>query len=240
MSVEIPSEAPASRFAGLITYFSILFSPKAAFDRLSRVPTWGWAAVIGTLLVIVAVILFTPAQLHLASAMQQKQLSQMSAEQQAAFKTNAAQIQAVSKIFIYVISLISPWFVWLVSAVVFLIAAALSGGEAKFSKVWVLSVNVFVVWGIAGVINAIIVSLRDPSTVNSPLDVMGLPSLAPLVHGSPKLAAFLFGYNPLYIWYYVVVAIGLERVLKMSRTAAIVTVVVASLIWAAFGTLQVK
>ncbi|HLW37593.1 MAG TPA: YIP1 family protein [Candidatus Eremiobacteraceae bacterium] len=240
MSVEIPSEAPASRFDGLITYFSILFSPKAAFDRLSRVPTWGWAAVIGTLLVVIAVILFTPAQLHLTAAMQQKQLSQMSADQQAAFKANAAQIQAFSKIAIYVVSFISPWFVWLVGAVIYLIAAALSGGEAKFSKAWVLAVNAFVVWGIAGVINAIIVSLRDPSTVNSPLDIMSLPSLAPLAQGSPKLAAFLFGYNPLYIWAYIVVAIGLERMLKMSRTAAIVTVVVASLIAAGFGTLQAK
>jgi Yip1 domain len=232
MSVEITSEEPSSRFSGLLTYFSIIFSPKAAFDRLSRVPTWGWAALLGIVLTLVAVILTGPAQLHMAATMQQQRIAQMPADQQAQARSAMAMAAGFTKVSIYVFTLIVPWFAWLLSAVVLLIAAALGGGEAKFARAWVASVNAYVIIAIAGIINAIIVALRDPTTVNSPADMATLPSLALLFHDSPKAAAFFAAYNVLYIWYYVVAVIALERVLKVSRPVAIATVVIYSLIWA--------
>ncbi|MDQ2818518.1 MAG: hypothetical protein M3T49_09990, partial [Candidatus Eremiobacteraeota bacterium] len=71
-------------------------------------------------------------------------------------------------------------------------------------------------------------------------DVLVLPSLGQVIHGGPKLVAFLSAYNVLYIWYYVVEAIALEQVLKVKRPAAIATVVVMSLLGAGYAALVAR
>ena len=240
MSVAAPTQPTPARLDGLKTYFSVLFSPAAAFERLSRVPTWGWAAIIGIALTLVAMVLIAPAQLHMTAVMQNERVSQMPADQQAQARAVMASATAVTKVAIYIVTFIIPWFAWIVSAVVFLIAAALGGGEVKFAKAWVAAVNGYVIYGIASIVNATIVRMRDPNSVNSPTDIMSLPSLGLFVHGNPKLAAFFFTYNVLYIWSYVIAVIALERMMKVSRTAAIVTVVIYSLLWALIGMLSAR
>lgn len=240
MSVEPSSLPTESKLNGLITYFSILFQPKTAFERLRAVPMWGWAAIAGIVLTMVTIWLSAPAQLHFASVMQQQRISQMPADQQAQAKAAIAQMGPVMKVFLAIGGLIGPWFGWLVAAVVFLIAAALTGGEAKFRSAWVASVNSYVVYGISGVVNSVILSMRDPSTVNSMADVVGVPSLGLLVHNNPKLYGFLAAYTVLNIWYYVVVVIALEQVLKIPRRSAIIATVLYSLVWALLAMSQAK
>ncbi|MBC5805478.1 MAG: hypothetical protein DLM53_10505 [Candidatus Eremiobacter antarcticus] len=234
MAVDEREITPAQRSSGLAKALSVIISPKAAFEQLAAMPAWGWAAIIGIALTLGAVLLSLHAQSHLVSVMQDQRIAQMPSEQQAAARTQLAKFASLSSIFIIIGALVGPWLAWLIAAVVFIIAAALGGGTATFGRAWVAAVNCYIVYGIAGLVNAIILSLRDPSTVNSMADVMSLPSLAMIVHPGIKLTAFLFNYNVLYIWYYVVVAIALYIMLKLSRTAAIVTAVLYSLIWALY------
>ncbi len=234
MAVDQREIAPAQRSSGLAKALSVIIGPRAAFEQLSAMPAWGWAAIIGIALTLAAVLLSLHAQAHLVSVMQDQRIAQMPSEQQAQARTQLAKFASLSSIFIVVGSFIGPWIAWLVAAVVFLIAAALGGGTATFGRAWVAAVNCYIVYGIAGLVNAIILSLRDPATVNSMADVMSLPSLAMLAHPGIKLTAFLFNYNVLYIWYYVVVAIALHTMLKVSRSTAIVTAVLYSLIWALY------
>lgn len=234
MAVDEREIAPGQRSSGLAKALGVIIGPRAAFEQLSAVPAWGWAAIIGIVLTLAAVLLSLHAQTHLVSVMQDQRIAQMPSDQQAVARTQMAKFASLSTIFIMIGAVIGPWLVWLIAAVVFLIAAALGGGTATFGRAWVTAVNCYIVYGIAGLVNAIILSLRDPSTVNSMADVMSLPSLAMIVHPGIKLTAFLFSYNVLYIWYYIVVAIALHTMLKVSRTTAIVATVLYSLIGALY------
>lgn len=232
MSIPAPSQPARSPLGGLSTYFMVLYAPRTAFERLSRIPTWGWAAIVGILLVVITLILTMPAQLHMASVMQQQRISEMSADRRAAAQSAMAAAAGITKGFIYVAALIGPWLAWLITALFFLVPAAIGGGDARFARAWVAALNSFAAWGVAGVVNAVTISLRDPNTVNSPADLSALPSLAMLVHGNPKLAAFLYSYNVLYIWYYVVAIIALELMLRVPRRVAITFAIIYSLFWA--------
>jgi len=236
----IVETAPQERANGLLTYLSVITSPRAAFEQLFRTPMWGWAAIAGIVLTIFATIVMLPEQSHLAHVMQQQQLQQMTADQQARAASAIAKMAPYLKLTFIVGAVFQPWIGWLIAASVFLIAGALSGGEARFRNAWVLAVNAYAITAVALLVNAIILAMRGPDSLNSPLDTFVVPSLAMFVHGSPKLAAFLYAYNILYVWAYVVIAIGLEHVMKLSRTAAIVTVVILSLLLAGLGTLFAK
>ena len=137
-------------------------------------------------------------------------------------------------------AIIIPWIAWLIGACIFLIGAALGGGEARFKNAWVTATNAYGVAAIGSIVSGIIVALRGADSVNSTMDMYASPSLAMLVHGSPKLGAFLYAFNVFNLWYYVVVIIALEHMLKLSRTAAIVTVVILALLGACVGALFAK
>ena len=51
---------------------------------------------------------------------------------------------------------------------------------------------------------------------------------------------FLYGFNIFNVWLYIVAVIALEQVMKMSRGAAIATVVVLALLGAGIGALFAK
>jgi hypothetical protein len=232
---------PAERANGLQTYLKVFYAPSEAFTTLARVPTWGWAAIAGVVLTLVSSVILMPATLHYTHIAQEQSLSQMSADQAAAARETMAKIPSlVYEIGGVVGAIIVPWLVWLVGASVFLIGAALGGGEARFKNAWVSAVNTYGVAAIGSIISAIIVALRGADNVNSTMDLYASPSLAMLVHGSPKVAAFLYAFNVFNLWYYVVVIIALEHMLKLSRIAAIVTVVILALLSAGVGALFAK
>ncbi|MBV8171415.1 MAG: YIP1 family protein [Candidatus Eremiobacteraeota bacterium] len=225
------SAAPPEKANGLATYFKVIFAPGDAFATLARAPMWGWAALVGTVLTVVGTIVLMPATLHFIHATQEQSLSQMSADQAAAARATMAKIpNSVYSIFGVVGSIFAPWFYWLIGSIVFIIGAAISGAEVRFKAAWVGAVNCYVIPAIGTVIVAVIVMLRGPENVNSSADLYALPSLAMLVHGSPKLAGFLYAFNILNIWFYAVAVIAMEQLLKMSRGAAIMTVIVLALL----------
>lgn len=240
MSTAVDSPAPQERANGFVTYLSIIATPRAAFEQLSRTPMWGWAAVLGIILTVAATFIMLPEQIHLGHVMQQQQLAQMTADQQAQAGPAMAKFEPYAKFTYIIAALIQPWIGWLIGAVVFLIGAALGGGVPRFRNAWVLAVNAYVISAIAVIVNAILIAMRGPDAVNSPFDVLALPSLAMVVHGGPKLSAFLYSYGIIYIWAYVVTFIGLEQLMKMSRTAALVTTIIFSLLIAGFVMLFAK
>lgn len=238
---ETIARPPAERSSGLATYLKVLYAPGEAFATLARVPTWGWAAIIASALALVSAFILMPATMHYTHIAQEQQLSQMSADQAATARETMAKIpQWTYGLFGIIGGVVGPWVFWLLTAVVFLIGAALGGGEARFKGAWVSAVNLYIIALIGTIIAAAIIALRGAESVNTVSDLLALPSLGMLVHGSPKLFAFLYGFNVINIWFYVVAVIALEQVLKMSRGAAVATVVVFAVLAASLGAVFAK
>jgi hypothetical protein len=228
----IPTQAKAN---GLATCLSVFTAPRAAFAQLAVTPMWGWAALVGIVMTLVAIVIMLPEQIALVHIQQAKALEQMSADQAAQARQGMAAAAGVTSGFIIGSAFVIPWVIWLISAVVNVIGAAVSGAAPKFSLAWVVAVNASVVAFLGSILNAVIVAMHGPSSVASASDIMQLPSLGMLVSSNIKLFSFLYTFNILYIWNYVVAIIGLEQTMKMNRTAAIVTVVLYALIAGGLG-----
>jgi hypothetical protein len=228
--MHMDSTAPQEKANGLATYFSVLTSPTAAFAQLARVPTWGWAAIIGMVLMVAATLISSPEQMKIAQIAQQQALSQMPSDQQAAARQGMEASAGIVRVSIIVGGFVAPWIIWLITAIVFTIGAAVTGANAKFSLSWVAAVNASAVAFVGAVVNAIVLAMRGPDAISSPLDAYSLPSLGMLFHSNVKLATFLNGYGIFYVWFYIVSVIALEQTLKMKRPAAIATVVIYSLL----------
>lgn len=242
-TLEAPDARPPEKAQGLATYLKVIYAPGEAFATLARVPTWGWAAIIGTILGVVGALLVLPSSLHYSHIVQEQQFSQMPADQAAAAREFTAKIpQWVYPLAAIIFTPIVTWFVWLFETAGFLIGAALGGGEARFRNAWTAAVNAYIILALGGLAGGIILWLRGPDSANSPTDLFALPSAAMFVHvESHKLGAFLYyGLNIASIWYYVVAVLALEQVLKLSRLAAIVTVVVLALLSSGLPALLAK
>jgi hypothetical protein len=230
------TKAPPEKANGFATYLSVLTAPTAAFERLRVAPTWGWA-MIGTLvLLLVSTFISMPEIMKVAHIAQEQALTQMSADRQAVARQSMQSMQGIFPIFAIIGVLVVTWIVWLLSAIVYALGGALSGAVARFGLAWVVSVNLSIIAGVGALVNAIILAARGPDAISSALDQYALPSLGMLVHDNVKMATFLNTYNLDYLWLYVVAVIALERTLTMKRPAAIVTVVVLSLIGAGIAT----
>lgn len=225
---------------GLSTYLSILWSPVAAFDQLRATPTWGWAALVGIVLLLVATFISMPELEKGAQIAQAARLATMSADQQAAARDVMAKTAALFPLFAVIGIVIVTWLIWVISAVVYAIGGAISGAGAKFSLAWVVAVNIGIIAYVGALVNAVILAARGPDAISSTLDQYALPSLGMFFHDNVKLAMFLNSYNVDYLWLYVVAVIGLERTLLMKRGAAIATVVVLSLIGAGLASVSAR
>jgi len=220
------TKAPPEKANGLATYLSVLTSPTAAFTQLARTPMWGWAALIGLVLAIVGAILIQPAALHATQALQQQMLSHATADQQAQIRDSLARQNAGAGWKPYVNTAVATGLSWLLVSLIVLMAASLGGGAATFVKAWTLAINAALPGVLGIVVNALIIALRGPASVNSFSDLIALPSLGMVATNNPVLAAFLSQINPFQIWYYVVLVLGIETMLKSSRPASVTAVIV--------------
>ena len=231
MSIDQPAAAeaakpPAERANGLATYFGMLFGPGEALDTLARVPMWGWACVLGLIITIIGSIVGLPATIHIAQVAQQAQIAEAPADRQQAMRDAIGKTGGMLPYFIIIGSLIAPWIAWIIAALVVLVGAALGRGNAKFAAAWVLAVNSYAIPALGSLVANIILRLQGPENITKASDAYVLPSLAMLVHGDAKTGALLYAFNVINLWYYAILAIGLQRVMKMSSMAAWVTVVV--------------
>jgi hypothetical protein len=231
-TLEAPEARPPEKADGLGTYLKVIYAPGDAFATLARVPTWGWAALVGIILTIVGTFLALPASLHYSHIAQEQQFSQMSAEQAAAAREFTAKIpQWAYYIFAFIGALFGCFVGWLIASLIYLISAALGGGEAAFKKAWVAAVNLYIIPVLGSLAGGLILLLRGPENANTSTDLFVLPSPALLIHTPLKLAAFLYyGLNVVNIWFYFVAVIALQLLMKVSRVAAIVTVIVVGLL----------
>jgi Yip1-like protein len=230
-----PPPVPPAKPNGLATYFGILFSPGESFATLARTPMWGWAAIIGIAIVLIASIVSMPEIAKLAQIAQMHAISQLPSDQQADARQRVASAGGFISVFIFVLAIIGPWIGWLIAAVVFLVGALIGKAAAQFDRAWTVAVNIFCAAGIGQLVNAVILALRGPDGIASQADVYAIPSLAMLAQGNPKLAAALFALNPFYLWYYVIAAIGLQIVMKMRPAVAWGTTIVFALIGVALA-----
>ncbi len=226
-------------FSGLLTCLSVLVKPRSAFDLLRQQPTWGWAALIGIIATLGALLLTEPAQLHVLAVQEAHRIAALPPSARLQERLAVAAVDRIRKPLFIIGAVTIPWITWFLISLFFWIAAAVSRSGATFRLAWVATLNSYVVYGVAGLTNGVLVAIRDPNLVNSGLDLVRLPSLAPLFPNQPQVAAFLTAYNVLNLWYYVVLAIALERVLQLRRPAAAGTVVAYSLLSGFFSALAV-
>jgi hypothetical protein len=234
-TLDAPQARPPEKAEGLATYLKVIYAPGEAFATLARVPTWGWAALIGTILAVVVALVILPASMHYSHIAQEQRFSQMPADQAAAAREFTAKIPSWAYAAIaIVITPIITWFIWLVFSLLFLLAAWIGRGAPTFRGAWVVTVNSYIVYALGSLIGGVILLLRGPESANTAADLYALPSALLFMHAaSPKLAAFLYyATNIASLWYYVVAFIALEQVLKLSRVAAIISAVVIGLFFA--------
>ena len=226
------------QLAGLVAYLRVLVAPRRAFAQLIAKPAWGWAAIIGLALTLLAVELSQAAQTHMMAVIETQRLAAMAPGERLREQLAAAQAASLRHTFFIVGALVAPWLVWSLITI-FLFAVAVFGrGRPQISTAWVASLNSYAPYGVAGVLNATLVALADPSSISQATDLVRLPSPALLASHSPHVAAFLTAYNLGAIWYYVVFAIALETMMRVPRAAAIAATMVYSLLFgalAAFG-----
>jgi hypothetical protein len=220
---------------GLVTYYRVLVNPRAAFERLKNVPTWGWASAAGLLLTLAALLVAEPAQLHVLAASESHRIAALPPSERFRSLIAQAQVAAYVKPLLIIGAFTTPWITWFMMTLFFFIVAAISRSGARFGLAWVLALNTYLVYGLAGVVNSSLLALRDPNTVNSGLDLVAVPSLGWFFPHNPALAGFLSAYNPFDIWYYVVVAIALVQLLNVPRAAAIGATVGYSLLFGFFA-----
>ena len=222
--------------AGLATYAQVIVAPRRAFARLSEIPTWGWAAIGGCLLTVAAVLLSERAQLHVLAITEAQRIAALPPGERLRAQMAASQIASARPALFVLGALVAPWLLWPLIAFFFYLAALLGNGRARLSLAWVTALNSYAVYGIAGVANAALVALHDPTSALGPEDLLLLPSPAVLFPHASALQAFFSAYTIGGLWYYAV-AIGLESVMRMPRAAAIAATVIFSLLFGVLAAL---
>jgi hypothetical protein len=233
MAIDQPQPAagaPAEPANGLATYFGVLFSPTEAFETLARVPMWGWACILSLIISLVAAIIGLPATLHIAQVAQQNAIAQAPADRQQAMRDGINSFAPFLGPSIFISVLIVTWLIWLISALFILAFAAIGRGVAKFAQAWAVAVNLFAIPSLGALIANIILRLQGPENISKQSDAFVLPSLAMVVHGDAKLAAFLYTFNVINLWLYAVYAIALQRTMKVGSAFAWVATVIFALL----------
>jgi len=220
---------------GLATYLDVVIAPRRAFARLAGAPTWGWAALCGLALTLVAVLVSERAQLHLLALSEAHRLAALPPGERLSERIAAAQVAPMRPALFVIGALVAPWLYWSLLSVFFFLAAAIGRGQARLGSAWVLAINSYAPYGIAGVINALLVAVADPASLTSATSVVRLPSPRWLVHDDPRLAGFLSAYHVGDLWYLAIVALALHTLMRLSWLAALLATVALSLLFGLFA-----
>ncbi|HEX3464195.1 MAG TPA: YIP1 family protein [Candidatus Elarobacter sp.] len=223
------SETAIGPRPGLTNAVDIVVAPNAAFDRLRQVPTWGWAFLIATVLGIIGSVLLEPAMMH---AMQTSMPAKLAASPTIASlppdkqQQQIAMMMSFSKVWLQISFIFVPIYILiaaLLQALVMTVANAMGGGDGSFKKYFALSVNVAIVGaGLTYLVLGIIAMVRGASSFETTTAVQAsLPSLALLAPGAKgALAGFLGSFSVFAIWSIVLLALGMQRVGRISPPVA--------------------
>ncbi len=221
--------------AGLATYFEVLVAPRRAFEQLASTRTWGWAALCGLALTLVALFLSEPAQLHILALSEAHRMASLPPGQRFQEQIAIAQIAPLRRTLFIVGAVSVPWLVWALISLFLFVVTVIGRGHPNLGNAWVAALNSYGVYGVTSVLNAALVALHNPATILGPSDLLRLPSPGWLFPHAPQLAAFLSAYNVGAIWYYAVVAIALEKLLRVPRVPSLVATFAYSLLYGVFA-----
>jgi hypothetical protein len=238
------SETTVDRRSGLLNVIDVIVAPKAAFERVRIVPTWGWAFLVTSLLGIAGTLVIEPALLHAmdkslpAQLAASPQIAKMPADQQAAAIGRAIGVSKTLAQFTWVFVPISLLLIGVVQALAMTIANAATRGDGSFGKYFALSETIMVVGtGLSSLVLALIVTIKGSGAFDSPTAIQStVPSLALLAPGlKGALGAFLGALNVFYLWATALLAIGMTIVGRVKAAAAWSTAIVLLLLTAAFA-----
>jgi hypothetical protein len=232
--------------SGLQILMDVIIAPKAAFESLRVVPTWGWALLVAVVIAMIGTYLSAPASQHAAIVETPAKIAamfpDMTAEKRDAVVAQQLAIgQAFSKFNFLFVLVILP-IVSLVQALIMLVVNAISRGNGTFKKFFALSVNVAIIYAISTVLLGIIVIIRGGDSFNSLADIFSaLPSLALVAPGAGKgLTAFLGSLNVFSIWSTVLMVMGMEIVARIPRGFAVGAATFMLLFGAGFAAFSAK
>ncbi len=220
MTIDSPS--PTERHSGLATALNVVVSPKEAFETLRIVPMWGWAFLISTVLSIIGSILVGPAQLHAIHGAMAAQFAQTPNLTEA---QRSAQLAMTDKFAAFGWTLI-PFVIAIVcalQALIMLVFNAIGSGSATFKQLWAVAVNISIPgFALYSLILGVIAMVRGPAGFNNSSDIfLSFPSLAWIVpNAGVKTVAFLFYFNPFFLWAAFLIAMAMVIVAKVPKMHA--------------------
>jgi|SRR5579884_1088328 len=221
----VSADAAAGSASGLATVVDTIAAPAVAFERQRTAPTWGWAAILATILVLIGVYLQGPAARH-AGAQQTRHM--LSANTSMASMSDAQKQQMVERAsrpspFAYIGALIGVFLAVLLNALILLAGNAAGRGQANFKQLWCGSMNIAVpTLGLGAIVLGIITTVRGADSFSNTLQVAAsVPSVASIVPASsPPVLAFLASVSVFTIWGFILNSMMLRITGKTSASIA--------------------
>lgn len=182
---ESPQTA-APKANGLSTLLNVIAAPKEAFETLKVAPTWGWAAIIAIVLILIGQILFQPASQHASLGFVQHLTSgpagaNMSDAQKQAALDRATHPSAVNTMLsLFFSSVVMPFIACLLNALLLLLANVIGKGTSNFKSYFSSSWNVLIPsFALAQLATGLIAYFRGADSFSSFADLFRIiPSLA--------------------------------------------------------------
>jgi hypothetical protein len=224
----------ATKANGLKTVWDTIVAPKAAFESIRLVPTWGFAFAIAILLYAIGSYLQIPASAHAFTAYWPSLVANSPALAGLSSDQQQLQLQAILKIMSYnwIIVIIAVPIFTLVTAVIYLIFDKIAHGDGSFGKYWAAACNIAVVAGLGLLLTGVIAVIRGPDGFLKPTDVAeAMPSLGMLApQAGPKLGILLASITPFTLWALWLGTIALSTVGRLARVPAVLGAIAAFLI----------
>ncbi len=163
-----PAQAPETESNSVARIFGVLFSPKATFQSIVRRPTWWLPIVVLILLAVVVVGIFDqrggwPPYL-------QKQMESNSRFQQLTSQQQQQQLAVALKYtppFVYgEVAVVVPLAIIIMAAIFLAIFNLVHGTQIKFKTALSIVSYAWVPGIISGLLGIVVISLKDPATVD--------------------------------------------------------------------------
>jgi hypothetical protein len=229
-SAATPTPAPATTDNSFSRIFGVLFAPKQTFESIVRRPTWIVPVILGCILFMAVVAVFTqrggwPSFFEKQNATNSR-MQRMSAEDRE--RTMNAQIK-FAPTFGYVEGVIIPPIAALLVAAVLMLVFNLSGAtKVDFKTSLAIVSYAWVPWLIHGVLSILILFLKDPSTVDLQNIVASNPGAFLSDEASKWLVSLVSSVDIFALWTLVLLAIGysVTNPKKLSLGMAFILVVI--------------
>jgi len=229
--VQAPTTIPQTQLQVLT---NIIVAPQQAFIALRERPRWFVAFVVVGVLTLIGGYLSVGATMHAMSVWYPQQLASDPRTSTLAPDRVASLTGAMVGTFRY-IWLAAPLTTLAFTAVVALVLLLFSflfKGDAGFTRTFALAMNGGIIFGLNQLVLGLIIFARGADSFVSPLDLAAaMPSLAWIAPGAPvKVATLLAQIQPFNIWSFVVLALGMSTVARISRAGGYVAAAVPWLI----------